>query len=81
MAVFTFHKALELPVPYTSMFLTKLAMKGLRLLLARPIKQAEPITSQLLYIMFEQIDVNSDEQVAVWTALLYVLHMLLKNLI
>ena len=56
-------------------------MKGLRLLLARPIKQAEPITPQLLYIMFEQIDVNSDEQVAVWTALLYVLHMLLKNLI
>ena len=68
-------------MPYTSMFLTKLAMKGLRLLLARPIKQGEPITPQLLYIMLEQIDVNSDEQVAVWTALLYVLHMLLKNLI
>ena len=56
-------------------------MKGLRLLLARAIKQGEPITPQLLYIMLEQIDVNSDEQVAVWTALLYVLHMLLKNLI
>ena len=54
-------------------------MKGLRLLLARPIKQAEPITPQLLYIMFEQIDVNSDEQVAVWTALLYVLHVTQKS--
>ena len=61
------------------MFLTKLAMKGLRLLLARPIKQAEPITPQLLYIMLEQIDVNSDEQVAVWTALLYVLHVTQKS--
>ena len=59
-------------MPDTSMFLTKLAMKGL-------IKQAEPITPQLLYIMFEQIDVNSNEQVAVWTALLYANHMLLKK--
>ena len=40
----TFHKILGLPVPDTSEFITKLMLRGLKLQLVRPIKQAQPIT-------------------------------------
>ena len=75
----TFHKILHLPVPDMAEFLTKLAMKGIRLQLARPIRQAEPITPHILYKIFEQVDVSSEEQVMVWTTMLYTFHMLLRK--
>ena len=75
----TFHKILNLQPPDSNEFLTKLAIKGLRLELARPVKQAEPITPEILYKLFHYVDINSDEQVAAWTALLYAFHMLLRK--
>ena len=75
----TFHKILGLPVPDTSEFITKLMLRGLKLQLARPIKQAQPITPQILYKMFEHIDITSDEQITAWTAMLYGFHMLLRK--
>ena len=75
----TFHRILDLPPPDTTEFLTKLALKGLRLTLARPIKQAEPITPEIFMQMFRYVNIDSDEQVAAWTALLYTFHMLLHK--
>ena len=75
----TFHKLLELPPPDTTEFITKLLLKGVRLTLAKPIKQAQPIMPRILEDIFVHVDVNSDEQVAAWTALLYAFHMLLRK--
>ena len=75
----TFHKLLGLPPPDTSEFLTTLQMRGLRLTLARPVRQAEPITPQILEKIFTQVDITSQEQVVAWTALLYCFHMLLRK--
>ena len=75
----TFHKLLGLPAPDTSEFLTMLHMKGVRLTLARPIRQAQPISPMLLEKIFSQVDIQSQEQVVAWTALLYCFHMLLRK--
>ena len=75
----TFHKLLELPPPDTSEFFTMLTIKGIRLTLARPVKQAEPMTPQILEKIFTQVDINSQEQVVTWTALLYCFHLLLHK--
>ena len=75
----TFHKLLELPPPDTSEFLTSLTLRGVKLTLAWPIRQAEPLAPQLLQQIFEQVDINSDEQMAAYTALLYGFHLLLHK--
>ena len=74
-----FHKLLNLNPPSTDEFLTKLTIKGIRLALARLLKQAEPVTPEILYKIFQRVDINSDEQVAAWTAMLYAFHMLLHK--
>ena len=75
----TFHKLLDLPPPDTREFLTTLAFRGLKLTLARPVRQAEPITQQILHRMFVHVDVNNEEQLVAWVALLFAFHMLLRK--
>ena len=75
----TFHRLLNLPPPDTSEFLTNLTIRGLRLELARPIKQAEPITVEILEKMFLKVNLNSEEQLVAWTALIFGFHLLLRK--
>ena len=73
----TFHKLLGLEPPSTTEFLTALLLKGLKLALARPIAQAEPITPKILVQMSYRVDFRYKEQLTAWVALLYGFHMLL----
>ena len=73
----TFHKLLDLPPPDTREFLTTLALRGLKLTLARPIRQAKPIDPATLEKMFTQVDLNSEEQLVAWVALIFAFHLLL----
>ena len=75
----TFHRLLGLPTPDTKEFLTGLMLKGLRLTLARPIKQAEPITPHILEKMFLKVDLKSEEQMVAWVAIIFGFHLLLRK--
>ena len=78
-AIQTIHKILELPPPDTNDFLTNLAFRGLKMTLARPVRQAEPITPQILERMFKQVDLRSEEQLVAWVALIFAFHLLLHK--
>ena len=75
----TFHRLLNLPPPDTSEFLTTLTIRGLKLLLAKPLKQAEPITPEILGKMFLHVNLKSEEQMVAWTALIFGFQMLLHK--
>ena len=75
----TFHKILDLPPPDTKEFLTTLAFRGLKMTLARPTKQAEPITPQILEKMFVHVDLKSEEQLVAWVALIFAFNLLLRK--
>ena len=75
----TFHRILGLSPPDTMEFLTKLTIRGLRLVLARPVKQAEPIDPEILEKMFLKVNLNSEEQMVTWVALILAFHLLLRK--
>ena len=75
----TFHKLLGFQAPDTGEFITRLVLKGLRLELARPIKQAEPITPKILVQIFYRVDFTYEEQLTAWVVVLYGFHMLLRK--
>ena len=75
----TFHKLLGLPAPDTGEFLTRLVLKGIRLTLAKPLKQALPVNPKILNAMFCHVKVTEQEQMVAWTVLLYGFHMLLRK--
>ena len=64
----TFHKLLVLQPPDTNDFLTTLAMQGLKMTLARPTMQVQPITPDILERMFTYVDLKSEEQLVAWVA-------------
>ena len=78
-AVRTFHKIIGLPPPQLTEHLTSLTLKGLRLEMAQPTKQAFPVTPQIFSRMFAFVDVQSPEQVTAWSALIFVFHLLLRK--
>ena len=75
----TLHKLLDLPPPDTNEFLMSLALHGLKMTLARPIRQATPITLQILEKMFTYVNLNSEEQLLAWVALIFAFHLLLRK--
>ena len=75
----TFHRLLDLPPPDTHEFLTTLTLRGLRLTLARLIRQAEPIDPTILERLLLQVDIKVEEQLTAWTALVLAFNMLLRK--
>ena len=47
--------------------------------LARPVRQAEPISPQTLEKIFLQVDLKSEEQLVAWVALIFAFHLLLRK--
>ena len=74
-----FHRMLNLPPPDMSEFLINLTLCGLKLTLAQQIRQAEPMTPELLEKMFLHINLQSEEQLTAWTALVVGFHLLLRK--
>ena len=56
-----------------------LVTKGLRLALAWPVRQAEPVNPEILMNMFKFVDIQDEEQIMAWTELLYGFHLLDKS--
>ena len=75
----TFHRMLNLPPPDTTEFLTGLTLRGLKLVLARPIRQAEPMTPEIMEKMFVFVNTQEEEQMVAWTALVVGFHLLLRK--
>ena len=75
----TFHKILDLPAPDMTEFLITLALRGLKMTLARPVKQAAPITPQILEKMFVHVNTKSEEQLVAWVALIFAFNLLLRK--
>ena len=73
----TFHRLLNLPPPDTSEFLFNLTIRGLKLTLVRPIHQVEPMTPEIIQKMFAHVDLNYEEQLVAWVALMVGFHLLL----
>ena len=65
--------------PMLAEHMTSLTMKGLRLELARPTKQAAPVDPSIMLNLFAQVNIDSPEQVTAWTALVFVFHLLLRK--
>ena len=51
----------------------------MRLILARPVKQAAPLDPEILEKMFLQVNLKSEEQLVAWVALIFAFHLLLRK--
>lgn len=77
----TFHMILDqLPPPKPSeSFMLNQTLRGIRVLLARPVRQAAPLTPELLVNMFRFVNVKSQQQLVAWVAILLGFHMMLRK--
>ena len=75
----TFHRMVGVEPPSTQTFLASLTLKGLRLEMAQPVKQARPITPEILQKIFKHVKLNNQEQLTVWVVVLFTFHLLLRK--
>ena len=54
-------------------------LKGMQRKLSRSVKQALPITPEILLLMYEFVDLNDPDQLAHWTAFLFCLRLLYRK--
>ena len=57
----------------------KILLKGLKRRLARPTKQALPITPEILVLMYQYIDVSNSFELAHWCSFLFALRLLYRK--
>ena len=57
----------------------KVLLRGLKRKLARPAKQALPITPEMLILMYEYIDISRPFHLAHWTAFIFALRLLYRK--
>ena len=57
----------------------KILMGGLKRKLARPAKQALPITPEILILMYQHVDINVPAQLAHWTSFIFALRLLYRK--
>lgn len=78
-AVKTFHQLVSEKPPNMKQYLVTRTLKGLKTVMARPVRQAAPITPKLLYKMYEFVNFKDQQQMVAWVAILYGFHMLLRK--
>lgn len=80
-AVRTYHYLVGAnPPPRTSdCFMLNQTLRGLRLVMARPVRQAEPITPELLCQMHQFVNIKNQQQLVAWVAILLGFHMMLRK--
>ena len=59
--------------------LYKNAIRGIRRNLKHQVKQAKPITYDILERMVQYVDVEDEKQLAIWTAMLFGFHLFLRK--
>ena len=54
-------------------------LKGLKRKLAKPTKQALPITPEMLVLMYQYVDINQPKALAHWTSFIFALRLLYRK--
>ena len=57
----------------------KVLLRGLKRKLAKPLKQALPITPEMLIIMYQHVNISIPSQLAHWTAFIFALRLLFRK--
>ena len=57
----------------------KVLLRGLKRKLAKPPKQALPITPEMLVLMYEHVNINFPAELAHWTAFIFALRLLYRK--
>ena len=72
------HKLQKLPVPEQGQIHYKMVSEGIKKNCKKPVKQAEPMTKQILIQLYNQVDFRSELQVVTWVAILVAFTLLLR---
>ena len=54
-------------------------LRGLKRKLAKPAKQALPITPEILILMYQFVDINNPAELAHWTSFIFALRLLYRK--